>query len=337
MNRGGVMAESLSDYVGAVNERVEELKQRVTKLQRENFYNEAIGSFKSSDLIEVPEDIAENWIDQLTIKQFNEELKDVFPYIYRIVSEKSRADVIGPDELVKEIEEADDPCWKDYKQIGMKKKGNREVPNCVPREELEIEAAFESLMGQFSDYALDEGIKDKLKVLALIGMAGLGGNMALDSISAKNSPLGQALAVAAQAGDKEAEHHLKNLDAYIDGRDTSTLAGLRHKYMGDEQYEEDEEDSETDECPPDMPSAEPQPQIQKTPMGDFILSFYDRNSGNFPKGETAVLTMVEKEYGDQYVPIATEFINKVHGIHEKHAQAVNTNPDLERIRSLAGM
>lgn len=334
MNRGGVMAESLSDYVGAVNERVEELKQRVTKLQRENFYNEAIGSFKSSDLIEVPEDIAENWIDQLTIKQFNEELKDVFPYIYRIVSEKSRADVIGPDELVKEIEEDDDPCWKDYKQIGMKKKGNREVPNCVPREELEIEAAFESLMGQFSDYALDEGIKDKLKVLALIGMAGLGGNMALDSISAKNSPLGQALAVAAQAGDKEAEHHLKNLDAYIDGRDTSTLAGLRHKYMGDEQYEED---SETDECPPDMPSAEPQPQIQKTPMGDFILSFYDRNSGNFPKGETAVLTMVEKEYGDQYVPIATEFINKVHGIHEKHAQAVNTNPDLERIRSLAGM
>jgi len=25
-----------------------------------------------------------------------------------------------------------DPCWKGYKQIGMKKKGNKEVPNCVP-------------------------------------------------------------------------------------------------------------------------------------------------------------------------------------------------------------
>lgn len=24
-------------------------------------------------------------------------------------------------------------CWKDYKQIGMKKKGNRQVPNCVPK------------------------------------------------------------------------------------------------------------------------------------------------------------------------------------------------------------
>jgi len=24
------------------------------------------------------------------------------------------------------------PCWKGYEAIGMKKKGNRTVPNCVP-------------------------------------------------------------------------------------------------------------------------------------------------------------------------------------------------------------
>ena len=29
--------------------------------------------------------------------------------------------------------EDNDPCWKDYKQVGMKKKGGRQVPNCVPR------------------------------------------------------------------------------------------------------------------------------------------------------------------------------------------------------------
>lgn len=28
-----------------------------------------------------------------------------------------------------------DPCWKGYKQVGMKKKGGREVPNCVPMSE----------------------------------------------------------------------------------------------------------------------------------------------------------------------------------------------------------
>jgi hypothetical protein len=25
------------------------------------------------------------------------------------------------------------PCWKGYEMIGMKKKGNRKVPNCVPK------------------------------------------------------------------------------------------------------------------------------------------------------------------------------------------------------------
>jgi hypothetical protein len=24
------------------------------------------------------------------------------------------------------------PCWKGYEMVGMKKKGNKKVPNCVP-------------------------------------------------------------------------------------------------------------------------------------------------------------------------------------------------------------
>ena len=39
-------------------------------------------------------------------------------------------------EILKDIQE-EDPCWKGYKQVGMKKKGNRMVPNCVKEEEIE--------------------------------------------------------------------------------------------------------------------------------------------------------------------------------------------------------
>lgn len=28
----------------------------------------------------------------------------------------------------------DDPCWKDYEQVGMKTKNGKKVPNCVPKE-----------------------------------------------------------------------------------------------------------------------------------------------------------------------------------------------------------
>ena len=41
--------------------------------------NEAIDTFETAILEDVPTDVAENWIDQLTIRQFNEELQDVFP------------------------------------------------------------------------------------------------------------------------------------------------------------------------------------------------------------------------------------------------------------------
>ena len=49
------------------------------------------------------------------------------------------------DNFVAPLEEDDkkdgDPCWKGYKQVGMKKKGGKEVPNCVPMNEEELEKA----------------------------------------------------------------------------------------------------------------------------------------------------------------------------------------------------
>lgn len=39
-------------------------------------------------------------------------------------------------DLLKNLLEQADPCWKGYKQYGTKKKGNKEVPNCVPVQEV---------------------------------------------------------------------------------------------------------------------------------------------------------------------------------------------------------
>jgi hypothetical protein len=42
------------------------------------------------------------------------------------------------DESIKEAA----PCWKGYKQVGMKDKGGRQVPNCVPNESVVKEASY---------------------------------------------------------------------------------------------------------------------------------------------------------------------------------------------------
>lgn len=41
------------------------------------------------------------------------------------------------------IKEAEDPCWKGYRQLGMKDKNGKEVPNCIPEEEEIDEATYQ--------------------------------------------------------------------------------------------------------------------------------------------------------------------------------------------------
>ena len=38
--------------------------------------------------------------------------------------------------MPQQVSEDADPCWKGYKQIGMKDKGGKQVPNCVPNESI---------------------------------------------------------------------------------------------------------------------------------------------------------------------------------------------------------
>lgn len=39
-------------------------------------------------------------------------------------------------------------CWSDYKQVGMKKKGNKMVPNCVPKMEDHSNCGTEDCCGE---------------------------------------------------------------------------------------------------------------------------------------------------------------------------------------------
>jgi predicted transcriptional regulator len=50
-----------------------------------------------------------------------------------------------------------DACWSGYKQVGMKKKGNRQVPNCVP------ESVVNALFGKDYIYEVSESIADMYK------------------------------------------------------------------------------------------------------------------------------------------------------------------------------
>ena len=461
MGRSSVMAETLAEYTDIVKGRIKEVRKTIGNLQKESFYKETFENFVVPVIEDVPEDVAENWIDQLTIKQFNEELKDVFPYIYSLVSQATLSEELGPDDVVAE---ADDPCWKNYKQIGMKEKNGKQVPNCVP-EDAQLEAAFEDLMGQFAENAVDRENKTpkyagKISAVAHNDEREYGDNSnkisaALDKaekkkVSLPKTPWNEEAeafdeAVAkiacvkcdevstAAAWNKNhdtcpkcktskqgvAEDAIK--EAYINtGKDAiQVLANLRKigksielgqgSYEGNlaNEYAEDVWDvysfieaktkgfqgvdsnakavinammslrseakkletqpgsgsnagfansivntlypviqylqmadidrtKENDEDVLDNSEGTP----PQTPIGEYILSYFDREQGKFPKGETAVLTAVQKEYGDMHVKPAAKFMKKVEAMvaQRKIKEIADSRyPETEMIKKLAGV
>ena len=346
MGRSAVMAESLAGYMDVVRERIATVKKTLESLQRPSYYKETFEAFAPAVMEDVPSDVAENWIDQLTIKQFNEELSDVFPYIYNLVSEATKATELGPLDLqgytVHEVAGPKD-CWDGYKKDGTQKgtgknKGKR-VNKCVP-EDAELEQGFDEMMGQFTDESFDPSSEPSQRDLAVEDMMDVyekGGEKALAAhIRISEEELDQDI-------NEWCAEHGKHAD---DDRDEA-IEGVIEELADATDF--DEGDNDTMDVKIDKDGAISKDggtdeKEQKTPLGEFILSYFDRDNGTFPKGETAVLTMIEKDYGEQFINPAKKFIEQIQAKFDEHQ--MHTEPqqmeqpstgEYDRIRELAGL
>lgn len=60
---------------------------------------------------------------------------------------------VSYEKVLDETDEIFEKCWKDYKQIGMKKKGGKSVPNCVPANEDAINELSVGTLNSYKDAA----------------------------------------------------------------------------------------------------------------------------------------------------------------------------------------
>ena len=406
MSRSNVMAEGLSGYVDVVKERLTTVKKTIESLQKKAYYTEAFESFEKTEVTEVPQDVAENWIDELTIRQFNEELKDVFPYIYNLVSENTRAETLGPMDLEGyEVYQGDMRESGLQRYTGIKKYGKKGFEalqkagrdgaseeekgaikdKYLSKEEMEIEAAFEQTMGQFaegemkwkqtsmsSEEAIAKYGKDNVKVKK--GGLNNGDDMvsvhvADESFDPQSEPSDRDLAVEdmmnayEKGGEKALAAYMHISEEELD-QDINEWCAEHGKHPDDDRDEAIEgvveelanmtdfdegnayahavkkakmngkkKGDKIDGPDGDEITLE---KDEKTPLGEFILSYYDKETGEFPKGETAILTMVEKDYGEQFIEPAKAFITKVYEVTETYREPAQT-PEFERMRELAGL
>ena len=372
MNRSSVMAEGLKGYMEAVDLRLENIKTEVMKLQRSTYYKEAFENFTPVVNENVPDDVAENWIDQLTIRTFNEELKDVFPYVYRLVSEVTTATETTPEDFVTETEV------------------EAEVEEAeVQTPEMEFERALDSIVGE-EDNALIDGdeeaqaaaVKQINGLMAQHFPAGVNGTNAIESMKGViDDPM--LLDMFKKVGQKDADTCVRPLVMkYLKGKNPDIMNKID---TGDLASESDDDnvpskkagDPTTDftkwlkknhnKGPRDLTGDEytkhskafqaqkkakeaddtmdvkigPDGSIQKADLAEpedtrsagekleeLVKSYYDYTTNNFPKGEQAVVTACEKEFGEDSVPVAEKMIARL---------MQGKDSEMERIKSLAGI
>ena len=344
MGRSAVMAESLAGYMDVVKERIITVRKTIESLQKPKFYAETIAAFEKPMMEDVPSDVAENWIDQLTIRQFNEELKDVFPYIYNLVSEATKAkgitaeDILGEapiddvevrapaetykvasgdtiysiakkfqnanfqgadiEEAVKEIMMLNNIADPKSLQVGQVIEmpyfmgtgpdgSTRGMPGSFDKYGEEIENSFEDMMGQFAE------AKEEMCPEACCGKP---------ITECKCGPDCEHC----ECHEKNKMNEAKGKDHDDDGDiDSDDYMAAKDKAIKKAMGKDDDELEE-----------------QKIPVSEFVLSLFDREQGTFPKGETAVLTAIEKDYGEQYIEPAKQFIERIQSTYEQYANPV---------------
>jgi hypothetical protein len=183
VSRNDTLSEAMSEVNDKVAERIELVKKQIHSLQRPSYYEEFAESFEPRADQQIPETIVNDWIDRLTIRSFKEELKDVFPYIYSLVSETGD---IGPDDLLAEkrteVKDKDGKVisWKEegeWKKSTTPKDGRGKVTNLsdkarretekMTKEEIEFLSFMDSIVEGLDDLPQleDEETKTKLKDL----------------------------------------------------------------------------------------------------------------------------------------------------------------------------
>ena len=106
VDRNEMVSEAMGEITSKVYERIDQVKKEIHSLQNVNYYKSFAESWTDPEEVLIPEDVVNDWVDRLTIRSFNEELKNVFPYIFKLVGENvNPVKEILPSDLFTDIEE----------------------------------------------------------------------------------------------------------------------------------------------------------------------------------------------------------------------------------------
>jgi len=325
--RNDLMNSDTNGIVERSTQALNNLRETIQKLSKQTHYESYKESFQAREQLEVPEEVVEDYKEKFTVKNFKEDIKSVFPVIYRLMQEEN---TLGYDDIVAmtqeeiindEAEIFEDDAEDEFSRFENWVMNLGEESAITSSDEEEQKAAIQELQELVGEH-FPAGTDGNNAIPSLKGI--IDDPQLYNDIKEKAKEEGEDVCVRGLIKDwleANAPEVVDQLD-FGDFEDNAEMGG-----------EEPEADASAEE--PQMADVDQESrQINIQELAEFITSFYDRNSGTFPKGPEGVATMVGKKFGEQAESVARKFVERM-----APQQTTEQNPELAelaRIKELSG-
>ena len=370
VNRNDLMNNQTNNIVERSQQQLNMMREQLARLSKQSHYEVYKETFQPQETLEVPQEVVEDYTEKFTVKNFKEDIKSVFPVLYRLMKENE----IGYDDIVemtKQDQEADEDLdvittedeFDRFESWVMSLGENSAIVSEDPEEQqaavqdlqslvgqefpagVDGSNAIESLKGIIEDPQLYKQIKEASRDDPNVEVRGLvrdwletNAPEVIESLDFGDfvEPEGEAPATD-QGGDITAPEAPQEES---DGPNKSDVPAFMRKAKGDDDWKMSSKDLDDEKTKSPTSSAglarrkkelgmESQ-QLNVQELAEFIHSFYDRESGTFPKGPEGVAIMVGKKYGEQAEHVARKMVERM--APQQQDPSVN---ELARIKELA--
>ena len=347
--RNDLMNSENNSIIERSVQALNQLRETISRLAKQKYYEEYKNSFQLRETPDIPEEVIEDYTNKFTVKNFNENIKTVFPIIYRLMKETGTVDYedivsmtttesindtadIDLSEDNVELEEyenwilslgEDSPLQTDQAQLQAIDELNKLIDQALPAGANGQNAKL-SLKGIIDDEefyreinAEVEKTKDpEMDVRPLIKKwVEENASTVLDQLDFGD--LDQAPAEEPAAAEPAAAEPAAAEPAAAEpATEPTATAQTQQLTLSDE------------------PSERYSNKVNVQDLAEFINSFYDRNTGMFPKGPEGVVVMVGKKFGEQAERVARKFVERMAPHQEQGAEELE---ELARMKELSGV
>jgi len=338
--RNDLMNSENNSIIERSMQALDQLRETISRLAKQKYYEEYKDSFQLRETSDIPEEVIEDYTNKFTVKNFNENIKTVFPIIYRLMKETGTVDyedIVSMTTTESINDTADVDLSEDNTELEEYENWILSLGEDSPLQTDQAQLQAIDELNKLIDQALPAGANGQNAKLSLKGI--------IDDeefyreinteVEKNKDPEMDVRPLIKKWVEQNASTVLDQLDFGDMDQAQDTDPAADPTAAEEPTTQEPAATAQTQQLTlSDDPAERRSNKVNVQDLAEFINSFYDRNTGMFPKGPEGVVVMVGKKFGEQAEQVARKFVERM---APQQGQGAEELEELARIRELSGL